>query len=185
MEEFELEPGEVVTRTVRKHWLVFLGMLLPYVFLAILPFILPPVFSWATRMYPDFGTLLGSLTIENPLVRLGVGVWWFMLWIGAFNSFTSYFLNVWVITTHRIVNIRQAGFFDRKVSSFLLIRVQDVTTTIDGILADLFGFGRVQVETAGTASHTFIMDGVADPVGMRDLIMREIAMLQHPQSPGI
>lgn len=185
MEEFELEPGESVTRTVRKHWLVFLGMLLPFVFLAVIPFFLPGIFTWATRMYPAYANVFTGLTLDNALVRIGLGVWWFVLWIGAFNAFTNYFLNVWVITTHRIVEIRQFGFFDRKVSSFLLGRVQDVTTTVDGILADLFGFGTVQVETAGTASHMFVMDGVADPVGMRDLIIREISVLHQAGQSGL
>ncbi len=181
MEEFELEPGEQVMRNVRKHWLVFLGMLLPYVFFALLPLFLPGIFGWATRAYPAFGELFMHLTLDNPLVRVGLGVWWLILWIGAFNSFTSYFLNVWVITSHRIVQIRQFGFFDRRVSSFLLARVQDVTTNVDGFLADIFGFGCVQVETAGTSSHMFVMDGVADPQGMRDLIMREIALLHKEE----
>lgn len=185
MEEFQLEAGERVTRTVRKHWFVFLGMLFPFIFLALLPLILPPVFTWATRAYPDFGVLLGSFSVAQPFIRLGLGVWWFILWIGAFNSFTSYFLNVWVITTHRIVEIHQYGFFNRKVSSFLLIRVQDVTTTVDGFFADILGYGCVRVETAGTESSKFVMDGVADPVGMRDLIMREIALLHQGQGGSV
>lgn len=182
MEEFELEPGEQIMRSVRKHWLVFLGMLLPYLFLALIPLIIPGILSTASHMYPAFTNMLAGLTLQTPMVRLILGIWWLILWIGAFNAFTSYFLNVWVITSQRIVKIQQFGFFDRKVSSFLLVRVQDVTTSVDGIFADLFGFGTVQVETAGTASHQFVMDGVANPVGMRDLIMREIALL-HP-APG-
>ncbi len=185
MEEFELEPGESVTRTVRKHWLVFVAMLFPFVFFAVIPFFIPGILTWATRAYPVYANAFSGLHLGNPFVRLGLGVWWFILWIGAFNAFTSYFLNVWVITTQRIVEIRQYGFFNRKVSSFLLGRVQDVTTTVDNIFADLFGFGSVQVETAGTASHMFIMDGVADPVGMRDLIMREIAVLHQTGQSGL
>jgi hypothetical protein len=181
MEEFELEPGEHIMKEVRKHWLVFLGMLFPYFFLAILPLLLPGVFTWASNLYPVLEGTVGGLTLATPWVRIAVGIWWLMLWIGAFNAFTSYFLNVWVITNHRIVNIRQYRFFNRKVSSFLLMRVQDVTTETYGILSDLFGYGCVQVETAGTASNMFRMDGVADPQGMRDLIMKEIALLHHGQ----
>jgi uncharacterized membrane protein YdbT with pleckstrin-like domain len=181
MEEFELEPGETVVRSVRKHWFVFFLMLLPYVFLALVPFVLPGVFAWATRALPAYTNLFQGLSLAHPFVRLGLGLWWLMLWVGAFNAFTSYFLNVWIITSQRVVEIRQAGFFSRKVSSFLLVRVQDVTTNIDGFFADMLGYGCVQVETAGTASHKFSMDGVRDPVGMRDLIMREIALL-HPSS---
>ncbi len=179
MEEFELEPGEHIMKEVRKHWLVFLGMLFPYIFLAILPLLLPGVFAWTASLYPVLQGTASAFTLATPWVRIVVGIWWLMLWIGAFNAFTSYFLNVWVITNHRIVNIRQYQFFNRKVSSFLLMRVQDVTTETYGILSDLFGYGCVQVETAGVASDAFRMDGVADPQGMRDLIMKEIALLHH------
>lgn len=181
MEEFELEPGEIVVRSIRKHWFVFFLMLLPYIFLALVPLILPSVFAWATRAFPAYVNLFQGLSLTHPFVRLGLGLWWLILWIGAFNAFTSYFLNVWIITSQRIVEIRQEGFFNRKVSSFLLVRVQDVTTNVDGFFADVLGYGCVQVETAGTASNKFAMDGVKDPVGMRDVIMREIALL-HPSS---
>lgn len=184
MEEFELEPGEQIVRSVRKHWLVFLGMLLPYMFLAAVPLMAGAVMQHT--LGAAFELFLDTI-IPNTGQTLHVllGVWWLILWIGAFNAFTSYFLNVWVITSQRIVEIRQNGFFDRKVSSFLLVRVQDVTTTVDGLFADVFGFGTVQVETAGTASHQFVMDGVANPVGMRDLIMREIALLHPSPSSGV
>ena len=172
-------------REVRKHWLVFLGMLLPYIFLALIPLLIPGVFSWAARLYPVLGDAINEFSAAAPLVRVALGIWWLILWIGAFNAFTSYFLNVWIITSHRVVEIHQFGFFNRKVSSFLLGRIQDVTTRTDGILSDLFGYGCVQVETAGTASSLFIMDGVADPQGMRDLIMREIALLHKSSNGGV
>ncbi len=179
MEEFELEPGEHIMKEVRKHWLVFLGMLFPYLFLALLPLLFPFVLAWGTSLYPALSGTMAGLTIATPWVRIALGLWWLMLWVGAFNAFTNYFLNVWVITNHRIVKIRQYQFFNRKVSSFLLMRVQDVTTETYGILSDIFGYGCVQVETAGTASNLFRMDGVADPQGMRDLIMKEIAVLHR------
>ncbi len=185
MEEFELEPGERVMKTIRKHWLVFVGMLFPYLFLALIPLLLPGLFGFIAGYYPVFNALFEKYPFGADTLRVVLGIWWFILWVGAFNAFTSYFLNVWIITSHRIVEIRQARFFDRKVSSFLLVRVQDVTTKIDGILSDLFGYGCVQVETAGTASNQFIMDGVADPVGMRDLIMREIALLHPSPTSGV
>lgn len=185
MEEFELEPGEKVMREVRKHWLVFLGMLLPYIFLALVPLLVPGLFSFAVRLYPVLGDAVREFAFAAPLAHVALGIWWLILWIGAFNAFTSYFLNVWIITSHRVVEIRQIRFFERKVSSFLLGRIQDVTTRTDGILSDLFGYGCVQVETAGTASSLFVMDGVANPQDMRDLIMREIALLHQPTSGGV
>lgn len=179
MEEFALEPDERVTRTVRKHWFVLLASLLPFLLLAWLPTFLPGfLVGLGDGQFPA----LTMLTLENPWFRLVVGLWWLFLWIGAFNIFTQYYLNHWVITTLRIVRIRQYGFFSREVSSFLLSHVQDVSTTVDGIFADILGYGTVQVETAGSASKHFVMDGIDDPQGMRDMIMREIAELYRARN---
>lgn len=177
MEEFELEPGERVVLTVRKHWFVFVVGLLPFVVMAIIPFFIPNFLHGFEKVAPAYSSFSANLTLANPIVRLVLGLWWLVLWIGAFNFFTQYYLNHWAVTTARIVRVKQHGFFNREVSSFLLSHVQDVSTTVDGIFADLLGYGSVQVETAGTASSHFIMDGIADPQGMRDLIMKEIALL--------
>ena len=181
MKEFALDPGEEIILMARKHWLVFLGVLLPYIFLALLPLLLPAIFETFSAHYPQLEVAIDAIPMRGPIIQGMLGIWWLILWIGAFNSFVSYFLNVWIITSARIVQIEQTGFFNRQVSSFLLGRVQDITTDIHGILADLFRYGTVRVETAGTASHLFSMEGVADPVAMRDLIMKEIALL-HKES---
>lgn len=178
MSEFPLEDGERVMRTVRKHWFVLVVSLVPFLLLAWLPTFLPG-FLAGFAMTSESAGLFAVLTPENPWFRLFLGFWWLCLWIAAFNGFTQYYLNHWVITTTRIVRVRQYGFFSREVSSFLLLKVQDVSTTVDGLFADLLGYGSVRVETAGDASRHFVMDGIDDPTGMRDLIMREIAALHH------
>lgn len=179
MEEFELETGESITRLVRKHWLVFVGWVFPFFILALLPLFIPNFLHVLTSNTPglsDASTF--DFSLANPWMRLVLGSWWLLLWIGSFNAFTRYYLNVWVVTNIRIVDIHQYGFFDRRVSSFLLNRVQDVTTEVNGLFPTLFGFGTVRVETAGDDSRHFAMAGIRDPEGMRDLIMREIALLQ-------
>lgn len=177
MEEFLLESDERVIRTVRKHWFVLLMSLLPLLLLAWLPTVVPGVLANLSNGAPEALPFLSLLTLANPWFRLLLGIWWLFLWIGAFNTFTQYYLNHWVITTLRIVRVRQYGFFSREVSSFMLSRVQDVSTTVDGIFADLLRYGSVRVQTAGTDSRHFDMDGIDNPQGMRDLIMSEIAAL--------
>lgn len=177
MEEFALEPGERLVRTVRKHWFVLAVSLLPFLALAVLPLL---AVDFLLRLAAEGGTpapYASFMTPANPAFRALLGAWWLLLWTGAFNTFTQYYLNHWVITTLRIVRVRQYGFFAREVSSFLLERVQDVSTTVEGVFADLLGFGSVRVQTAGTAADGFTMDGIKDPTGMRDLIMSEVAAL--------
>lgn len=185
MEEFELEPGERVTMAVRKHWLVFVAELLPYALLALAPLLIPIALGYAEQASPQLTTVVGdNLSADNPWVRLFLGLWWLLMWTGAFNTFTRYFLDQWIITTTRIVDIHQFGFFRRHVSSFLLNHVQDVTTDVNGFFPTLIGFGTLRVETAGDESKHFIMSGIPDPQGLRDLIMREISAL-HPTTSSL
>ncbi|MES2668118.1 MAG: PH domain-containing protein [Patescibacteria group bacterium] len=183
MHEFPLDPGERVIRTVRTHWFVLAVSFIPYVFLAVLPLLLQAVFAAASAMSPQSAVAFAGIIGDNGWIRLFLGLWWLFLWIGAFNNFTRYYLNHWVITTARIVRVRQHHFFDREVSSFILIRVQDVTTDVHGIFADLLGYGSVRVQTAGTDSKEFVMDGIDNPTGMRDLIMSEVAALFKDRGP--
>lgn len=169
MEEFELEPGEHIIMQVRQHFFVLFLKLLPLLLLAIAPFIVAPLFT----LFDGVREVTGDLSVS---FRFFVGVWWLFIWMAIFQIITKYFLTSWVITSHRIVDIYQKAFFRRKVSSFLLVRVQDVTTNVHGILATLIGFGNINVETAGSVEK-FEMRGVRSPEYLRDLIMGEVAAL--------
>lgn len=183
MEEFELELGETIIKVVHQHWFFLLGRLLPFAILAWLPTFLIPFFASAENAAGISSLNLFGIDWGAPLVHFGLGAWWLILWISAFTIVTKYFLSVWVITTERIVDISQESLFSRKVSSFLLARVQDITTDVDGIFGTLIGYGTLNVETAGR-DEKFAMDGVAHPEAIRDLIMREITELQNHDSLG-
>ncbi len=177
MEEFELEPGEEVIRTVRQHSFVLFFKLVPFAVLAILPFFIFGVLNVLVSYSPILGLPGGSsFSLASAPVRFVLGIWWLLLWMSTFTILTKFFLTQWVITNTRIVDIRQYGFFNRSVSSFLLIRVQDVTTEVAGLFGTLVGFGSLNVETAGR-DEKFVMYGVRDPENVRDLIMNEVAAL--------
>jgi len=168
--EFELEPGEIVLREVRKHWIFFALSLVPLVVLAIVPFLIPPFIAHVPQLvllnhFEGWNTALG---------RVALGLWWLLLWSSGFNAFTRYFLNAWIITNQRIVDIEQRGFFRREVSSLLLNRVQDVTIDTEGLLHSLLDIGDINVQTAGSVDR-FTMDNVGDPPMLRDLILENAA----------
>lgn len=175
MDTFHPEPGERVIRIVRKHWFVLLASLVPFVILAWIPTFVPGFVAGLAGANQAVVDSLAFLTPENKWFRLFLGVWWLMLWLGAYTAFTQYYLNHWIVTSLRVVRVRQFGFFSREVASFLLVRVQDVTVDVHGIFADLLGYGGVRVQTAGTDSKYFIISDIEDPQGMRDLIMSQTA----------
>lgn len=170
MKEFELEPGEHVVRQVRKHWLLFLAGLLPYAILAVIPFALPNLLTLA----PSLAPYAALLDFSDPLLRAALGVWLLVVWTGAWGAFTRYFLNTWVLTNQRIVDIKQRSYFSREVSSVLLSRVQDVTTDVTGVLSSFLGIGTITVQSAG-AEDEFRMAGIPRPEEMRDIILKYVS----------
>ncbi|HEV7121570.1 MAG TPA: PH domain-containing protein [Candidatus Paceibacterota bacterium] len=172
MEEFELEPGETVTRTVHQHPFLIALRFIPYIVLAALPLVILPIFN-----------MVDANLVSASTERFILGAYWLFIWLAAFRMITKFFLTLWVITSHRIVDITQYAFFDRRVSSFLLARIQDITTDVEGFLPTFIGYGTLNVETAGR-DEKFCMNGIAHPEEIRDLIMREIAALQNTDSLG-
>ena len=170
MKEFELEPGESVVRQTRKHWFLFVIELVPYAILAVLPLALPNLLSLVPQTIPYAVTI----NYREPLMRAALGIWLLFVWTGAWSAFTRYFLNAWVLTNQRIVDIKQRGYFNREVSSVLLNRVQDVTTDVIGVLPSFLGIGTINVQSAG-AMNEFRMQGIPRPEEMRDLILKYVA----------
>ena len=169
MKEFELEQGEHVILQVRKHWFLFLGELLPFFIIAIIPFALPKILPLA----PPLAQYAGLFDYSVPLMRAALGIWLLIIWTGAWGAFTRYFLNAWVLTSQRIVNIKQRRFFSREVSSLFLSRIQDVTTDVSGIIFSLLGIGNIKAQTAAEDVE-FVMHGIPRPEQMRDLILKYI-----------
>ncbi len=167
MKEFELEPGEEVVLQTRKHWLLFVAELLPYAILIVIPFALPKLLALAPPIAP-YATLIDY---HATIGRVLLGVWLLIMWTGAWNAFTRYFLNAWILTNKRIVDIKQRGYFNREVSSLFLSRVQDVTTDVTGVVSSLLNIGTIQVQTA-SEDVEFVMHGIPRPEQMRNVILR-------------
>lgn len=169
MKEFELEPGEHLVLETRKHWFLFLLELLPFAVIAVIPFVLPKVLPMA----PPLAPYAELFDYSEPIMRAVLGVWLLIVWTSAWGAFTRYFLNAWILTSQRIVNIKQRRFFSREVSSLFLSRIQDVTTDVSGILRSLLGIGDIKAQTAAEDVE-FIMHGIPHPEQMRDLILKYV-----------
>lgn len=176
MRDIQLEPGEKLIIATRKHWFVLLLRLIPIAFLAWLPSVLLVLLSVASATMPGASAAALTAATTSPYAHLFYGLWLLMLWSTAFNFITSYYLNEWIITSTRIIEIHQYGFFSREISSLLLVKIQDVDVDVQGLLGTLVGYGQLQVQSAGTAEH-FSMEDIPEPNGLRDTIMKEIALL--------
>lgn len=165
-EQLKLEEGETVLKDVRKHWFILLSQSIGVVVSALMPLVLF-LFSdlFATSNVPVPAT---AEVFEGYAVFF-YAVWLLIAWMTLFGIWTDYYLDMWIITTRRVIAVDQQGFFRRKVASFRLERLQNVTIDIHGIIATLLNFGHITAETAGN-TEAFVIHGVPDPGSMKALI---------------
>lgn len=167
-EKIELEPGEEVRQVVRKHWFVITMEILSTLLIAILPLFGVAVFLLFEHLHPESFVF----AVHLPLVIFGSVFWVLITLMATFMVWTHYFLDLWIITDRRIIVIDQISFFNRKVSSFRLERLQDIKVSIDGIIPTLLNFGTIRAQTAGTDVSNFLATAMPDPRGIQALIQK-------------
>ena len=157
---FKLNPTEKILLEVRRHRFVFYQSVVRLVFLFSLT-LLGSIF------------LLAFLAEGNPLRDIAIIGLLFIslfLWEYAFIVWLDYHLDVWVVTTERIVDIEVPGLFKINVSEFKLSNVQDVSVDVHGIVPTFFNFGNVHIQTAG-ALRQFVFEQVPHPHEIRKKIL--------------
>jgi hypothetical protein len=160
-----LQDGEEIITIVRRHWfhLALEGAL--YVFVFVLTFIGTGAVD---VLLADAGSVDSQQSFAVSLYVLAfVGL---LLWVRFFASWSDHWLDAWVITNKRIIDIEQAGFFRRQVSSFPLDRIQDVTYDISGVVAMWLHFGDIRIQTA-SISENLIMRQVPFPEDIKEHLM--------------
>lgn len=165
-----LSENEKIEAIIRKHWLILLRDGVGLIIIYIIPFIIYRYFFDDTM---TINLLFDKIYYNfSPSVLIfAVSAWTLIVWIKLFAVWTDYYLDVWFITDKRIVDIEQKGFFNRDVSTFRMERIQDVTIEVKGIIATLFDFGDIHVQTAGE-SREFIIKGIGRPKQVKEIIMR-------------
>lgn len=160
----QLENEEVI-KIVRKDIFVLVKAILFFMLLAILP-----VLFFYITLESIFPTLLTG-QISYPVFVVCASIYYLCIWLFFFFSFIDYYLDIWVVTNERVIDIRQQGFFSRVISEQRLFRIQDVTSEIHGFIPTVFKYGDVHIQTAAQKQR-FHFQEVPDPDGIRDSIIK-------------
>lgn len=160
MAKLPLEPGEQVLLKIRKHWLVYTANATSLFVLLILPYV-------GFRLL-GIETVNVTEKMRHLFILLYVG-WFLLLWTYFFITWTNTFLDAWIVTDRRIIDIEQISMFHRDVTDFRHERIQDITIEERGLLGNLFGFGNVHVQTAGE-ERALRIDTVPQPYKIREII---------------
>lgn len=107
-----------------------------------------------------------------------------LLLAGFLMRFHDYYLSVQIVTTQRIIDIAQNGLFGREVNELQFDKIEDVTHKQNGLLATIFNFGDVVVQTAASASSKtsgFVFKNIPNPAKAHKIIMD----VCHAENPTI
>lgn len=160
-----LKQGEAVLRIVRHYGLtVAPRAFFAFALLAAPLFFMVPLFS--VRPY-------GSAAFA---VALFAGL------LYGLRTFYEWYWNAFVVTTKRVIDVDQRGFFRRTVSEAPFDNIQDVSYQVHGVFGTVFGFGTVVVQTAGSQVN-LELPCVKDPKDLQHLIT-ETAGAQRTKSNG-
>lgn len=154
-----LLPEEKMIRIVHRHWIVMaqkMTMIIGMLFVPLVGLFLLPFMSLSEAI-TSFVVYLFSL------YALFVAVIAFAMWM-------DYYLDVWVVTSKRIVDIEHRGIFNREVSEFMIERIQDVTTHNPNFLSLFLGYGTIEIHTAG--EKTFSARDLPKIKEIKDIIIK-------------
>jgi Bacterial PH domain len=167
-EKIELESDEKVLRVARKHWFIIMTELLGVLVMLLIPFFLLIILTLIPGLAPE------SLHLEThlPIISYFISLWLLMSLMSGFMIWTHYYLDLWIITDRRIIAIDQVHFFNRKVSSFRLERLQDVKVQISGIIPTFLNFGTLHAHTASNNEENFTTTGLPDPRDLQATIQK-------------
>jgi len=153
----KLKEQERIITVVRNHWLVSLGgWIAAFLFVAAAFFLMLPLFKAGWQGLAGFALLNG----------IGLFV--------AARTFVAWHWNAFIITSVRVVDVGQKGFFDRTVSEATYENIQNVSYKVQGVIGTLFRFGTIEIQTASNAV-TLALEAPANPKDVHHLITECIA----------
>jgi uncharacterized membrane protein YdbT with pleckstrin-like domain len=157
-----LEEGEKILLTCRKHWITYTLR----AFVLFIIFLLPYV------AYKLLGIDQALPLADDTSYQLAVffyATYFLFLWAYFFIVWTNIYLDAWIITDRRMIDVEQQSLFHRSVSDFRIEKIENVTVREMGFIANMFGYGSLQVETAGERIE-LSFDYLPHPYKVRDVI---------------
>lgn len=162
----KLKDDERVLRVVRNYWIVYAP-------------------AWTA----GFACVAAAFFLMLPLFSLGwggIGVFAALNAVGllvAARATMVWYWNAFIVTTLRVVDVDQRGFFSRTVSEATYDKIQDVSYAIKGVIGTVFRFGTIELQTAGSTTNLELHD-VHDPKELHHVITQAMASHRDKANGG-
>ncbi len=136
-----IEQDEKVVYELRRHWFDIVLVAIFLLAISILPAIF--IISLVTS-----GSITLPVNLDILLIFL-LSIWVLFLWVTFAIRWTDYYLDTWIVTNKRIIDIDQQGLFRRDIATVRIENIQDVKVKVFGIIPTLIKLGDIHLQTSG------------------------------------
>lgn len=154
------ETNEQVILIIRKHFSTNLSWLT----ITLLLLLLPPLF---TALQQQFAL---NLTLSPQLTLILLLFYYLAVFGFAFVNLFSWFYNLGIITSLRVIDVDAPSILSQTVSSAYLKEIVDVSYSQKGFMQSLFNFGDVHAQTEAIREN-FEFISVPQPARISDIIL--------------
>lgn len=113
--------------------------------------------------------------------------WWFFL--GGFlvglmilgYRLIGWYFSIYIVTSERLIQIFQKGFFNRKVADIGHEKIQSVNYEIKGMQATMFGYGTIIVQTY---VGDMVLQYIHKPETVHQLMVKQMRGVGHTEPTG-
>lgn len=117
----------------------------PWIILAIIFILIPPLVAFSNSLDP----LISSFNLPLSALTGVVLLWYLFVFAYILQNFLSWYFNVYLVTSERIVDMDFFQLLYRKISSADLLKIEDITFTTGGVAQVIFNYGDIHIQTAG------------------------------------
>ena len=148
--KISLRPDEEMVAILHHHPITYLKQIFITVVLILAAFFLMfELFSW------------GGIGVALFLALLSTGL------IYGGREFFTWYSNVFIITTERIIDIDQKGFLHKTVSEISYDKIQDISYSVIGLKQTIFKLGTIKIQATGAA---LLIKSIKEPAKVNQLL---------------
>jgi len=130
----ERDEDEEIYLAIRPHWINNLS----WIVITVLMLFVPLFFHYFT-----------FLNFFPPRYQFSAVLFWYLItFIYAFEKFLSWYFNLFLVTNERVVDIDFNNLLNKHFAEADLSMIQDVSSSVRGILGTFFNYGDVLIQTA-------------------------------------
>lgn len=133
-----LQPWEKIEMVLKRHWIALVYIFGYFIFLVV-----------STILMLSFGY---SLPIIWPFVNIILVVYVSIFLLFIYIHWMSYELDLYIITTKRIIGLEEVSFLNRHLSECSIDKVQEVNARTTWVLSNLLNFWVITIHTASEVS---------------------------------